>query len=135
MALNRVDQYLFLPGCCGICRSSNLPTLDTGISLDYFNDPNSDNPSAMNILYICADCAVEMARLVLDSRNLELTRLGTNQELSAMVNAFNEANYTLSLRVEELENALRVVNTIKAPRKTETTKSQFKAVSPDEVEI
>lgn len=135
MALNRVDQYLFLPGCCGICRSSNLPTLDTGISLDYFNDPNSDNPSAVNILYICADCAVEMSRLVLDSRNLELNRAGTKQELSEMIDSLNEANHTLSLRIEDLENALRVVNTIKPAKKDDPTKKQFKAVPPSEVEV
>ena len=135
MALNRGDQYLFLPGCCGICRSSNLPTLDTGISLDYFNDPNSDNPSAVNMLYICADCACEMFRMVMDSRSLEMVAAGTREGLENTVAALNEANHQLSLRVEDLENALRVVNTIKPIKDQQPAKKAFKAVSPDEVEV
>ena len=32
-------QYLFLPGVCSLCGSSHLPTIDTGIDLDWQNSP------------------------------------------------------------------------------------------------
>lgn len=131
----KVDHYLYLPGCCGICRGINLPTIDTGIDLDHVNSPDDPNPGANNLLYICADCALEMARTVIDSRNMEMVQAGSNATLQEMVDHLTESNVKLSARVEELENVMRVIGEIKSTPTPESaaTKKQFKVVTPDEV--
>lgn len=131
-----VQNYLYLPGCCYFCRSSNLPAIDTGIDLDHPNDPNSDNPSANTRFYICADCAIELGRMAMDSRGLELVTQGSKAELNGMVDSLAISNVELTARVEELENALRVVNTIKPAPSESPAKKNFKVVAqPGEVEV
>lgn len=71
-----VDNYNYLPGCCWFCRGISTPVIDCEIDLDGVNSPDDDNPSAITRLYVCPDCAIEMARMVAPSRSLELTRLG-----------------------------------------------------------
>lgn len=130
-----VNQYMFLPGCCGFCRSNNLPTIDTGINLDHYNDPNSDNPSADNLLYMCADCAINFAQMVIESRNLEIKQAGSLGTAEAMVDNLNEVNIELAKRIDELENALRVINTVKPTPASSPAKKAFKPVPADEVEV
>lgn len=131
-----VQHYLYLPGCCYMCRSTALPTIDTGIDLDHPNAPDSDNPSANTRFYICADCAVEMARLVADSRDISLARISVMGELNGMVDALAEKNVELAARIEELENALRVVKTIQPAPDSSPAKKNFKVVAqPGEVEV
>lgn len=125
-----VDHYLYLPGCCWICRSVNLPTIDTGIDLDGANSPDDPNPSAITRIYICADCAIEQARMVINSRNMEIVASGSNQVLADMVQSLGEQNSNLVQRIEDLENALRVVNSIPAmPEEVPATKT-FKVEAP-----
>ena len=131
-----VENYLYLPGCCYFCRSSNLPTIDTGIDLDHPNYPNSDNPSANTRFYICADCAIELGRMAMDSRGLELVTQGSKAELSGMVDSLAMSNMELTARVEDLENALRVVNSIKPTPSDIPANRNFKVVAqPGEVEV
>lgn len=132
-----VDHYLYLPGCCGICHGINLPTIDTGIDLDHVNSPDDPNPGANKLLYICADCALEMARMVVESRNLQMVTAGSNQVLSDMIEQLSENNLKLSARNEELENALRVVREVQATPTPEASpaKKQFKVASPKDVEV
>lgn len=129
-----VDHYLYLPGCCWMCRSVNLPTIDTGIDLDGVNNPDDPNPSAITRIYICADCAIEQARMVVGSRNMELVASGSNQILADMVQNLSEQNVNHIARIEELENALRIVRSI--PEKAEEPVSpptSFKVASPKQV--
>jgi hypothetical protein len=130
-----VHNYLFSPGCCGLCRSVNLPTIDTGIDLDYPNNPDDPNPSAMTRFYICADCGIELARMVLPDRNLELTVAGTRGSLEAVQEQLAANNMALSARVEELESALRVVKTIAPAPATEVPAKPFKVAAPKEAKI
>lgn len=132
-----VEHYLYLPGCCGFCHSVNLPTIDTGIDLDHINNPDDPNPGANKLLYVCADCAIEMARMVLESRNLQLVTAGTTQTLADMVQQLSETNLGLAARNEELENALRVVREVQATPAPETapSKKAFKVASPKDVEV
>jgi hypothetical protein len=129
----RVEHYLYLPGCCWSCRSVNLPTIDTGIDLDGVNSPDDPNPSAVTRIYICADCAIEMSRMVLDARNLDLVDAGATNVLNEMVQTLSEQNVQSAARIEELENALRVVKSIPAaPEETPAPKA-FKVATPKEV--
>ena len=130
-----VHIYLFSPGCCGLCRSVNLPTIDTGIDLDYPNSPDDPNPSAMTRFYICADCGIELARMVLPDRSLELNIAGTRGSLEAVQEQLAANNMTLSARVEELESALRVVKTIPAAPATEAPAKPFKVAAPKAAKI
>ena len=130
-----VHNYLFSPGCCGLCRSVNLPTIDTGIDLDYPNSPDDPNPSAMTRFYICADCGIELARMVLPDRNLELTVAGTRGSLEAVQEQLAANNVALSARVEELESALRVVKTIPAALVEEVPAKPFKVAAPKAAKI
>lgn len=123
-----VDHYLYLPGCCWMCRSVNLPTIDTGIDLDGANNPDDPNPSAITRIYICADCAVEQARMVLDSRGLEISAAGSNQTLADMVQSLGDQNVQHVARIEELENALRVVKSI--PTQESAPPASFKVEAP-----
>ena len=129
-----VDHYLYLPGCCWMCRSVNLPTIDTGIDLDGANSPDDPNPSAITRIYVCADCAIEQARMVIGSRGMELIAAGSNQLLADMAQNLSEQNAAHLARIEELENALRIVRTI--PEKSEEPVSpppNFKVASPKQV--
>ncbi len=130
-----VQHYLFSPGCCWMCRSVNLPTIDTGIDLDYPNNPDDPNPSAMTRFYICADCAVELARMVLPDRNLELSIAGTRGGLEAVQEQIATNNVALTARIEELESALRVVKTIPVVPSTEPPAKPFKVAAPKEPKI
>jgi hypothetical protein len=130
-----VHNYLFSPGCCWMCRSVNLPTIDTGIDLDYPNNPDDPNPSAMTRFYICADCAVELSRMVLPDRNLELLPAGTRGSLEAVQEQIAAHNVALSARVEELESALRVVKTIPTSPAAEQTSKPFKVATPKDAKI
>lgn len=125
-----VDHYLYLPGCCWSCRSVNLPTIDTGIDLDGANSPDDPNPSSVTRIYICADCAIEMARMVAGSRNIELGASGANQALADMVQDLGQNNANLAARVEELEGALRVVRSIPVPEPSEEPAPAFKVATP-----
>lgn len=71
-----VDNYNYLPGCCWFCRGVSKPIIDCEIDLDGVNSPDADNPSAITRLYVCADCAIEMGRMVANDRALEFNRLG-----------------------------------------------------------
>lgn len=127
-----VDHYLYLPGCCWMCRSVNLPTIDTGIDLDGANSPDDPNPSAITRIYVCADCAIEQARMVVEHRGMEIVAFGSNQVLADMVQSLSEQNAGLVGRIEDLENALRVVNSIpQMPEEAPATKT-FKVEAPKE---
>lgn len=118
-----------------MCRSINLPTIDTGIDLDYPNSPDDPNPSAMTRFYICADCAVELARMVLPDRSLELNVAGTRGSLEAVQEQIATHNVALSARVDELETALRVVNSITPVPVTALPAKSFKVALPKDVKI
>lgn len=126
----RVDHYLFLPGCCWSCRSVNLPTIDTGIDLDGVNSPDDPNPSSVTRIYFCADCAIEMARMVTDSRGLEIVAEGSNRVLAEMVQSLSDQNIASTERIAELENALRVVKSIQPPPEAEPAAKTFKVETP-----
>ena len=130
-----VHNYLYSPGCCWMCRSVNMPTIDTGIDLDHPNSPDDDNPSANKRFYICADCGVELARMVLEYRNLELITAGSNQVLAEMVETLTSKNLEFVTRINELEAALRVVKTIPAAPDEVANKKTFKVVVPKEVDL
>lgn len=129
-----VNHYLYLPGCCGLCNSSNLPTIDTGISLDWPNSPDSPNPSANTQFYVCADCAIELARMVVADRGLTLVKDDAVPVLNEMVANLSQQNVDLAARMEELENALRVVQSIKPAPASSPAKKNFKVVSNPEGE-
>lgn len=135
-----VESYFFSPGCCAFCHSSNLPTIDTGQDMDRNNSPDDDNPSAINRVYICADCAINFASLTLYSRGLELVNSVLFAEMRRTIATLSENNLTKQQSIEKLEMALTVVREVndssKAPiQKTEAIapveKAQFKtAVAP-----
>lgn len=130
-----VHNYLYSPGCCWMCRSINMPTIDTGIDLDHPNSPDDDNPSANKRFYICADCAVELSRMVLEYRNLDLVASGSNQVLAEMVQTLTTKNVDLASRIEELESTLRILKTIPAAPEEVVNKKTFKVVVPKEVDL
>lgn len=124
-----VEQYLFLPGCCEFCHSSNLPTIDTGHDLDRANDPNDPNPSAMYRLYICADCAVNFAGLVAHRRGLKLVQEIWVDEMTATIENLTRNNLEKQNQIEELSQALRVVKAVNQVTENPTqTSSKFKVV-------
>ena len=119
-----------------MCRIINLPVIDTGKDLDRANDPNDPNPSAISRLYICADCALELARMVKDSRGLDIVKAGSVPVIQNMIDELSNMNVELTVRVEDLENALRVVKTIQpAAPASSPAKKNFKVVTPDEVDV
>jgi len=118
-----------------MCRGINLPTIDTGIDLDYPNNPDDPNPSAMTRFYICADCAVELTRMVLPDRNLELSVAGTRGSLEAVQEQIAAHNVALAARVEELESALRVVKAISPAPASESPAKPFKVATPKDAKI
>lgn len=136
-----VSQYLYLPGCCTFCRSNNLPVIDTEMDLDHPNDPNDPNPSAIRRLYICADCALEFARLVKDDRGIEFQKAGFTATVESMIEGLTNSNIELSRRVNDLEGALRIVKSIsqeEPPASAAPPTRNFKVVvnpKDDEVEV
>lgn len=108
-----VDHYNFLPGQCAMCGSSNLPAIDTGIDLDWQNNPNDDNPSAMRRFYICADCAINLAMMVADRRGVEVVQRDTVVDLKARAQEIAERNVELFERLQNLESALRVIESVR----------------------
>ena len=119
-----VDNYNYLPGCCWICRGIAKPILDLEIDLDGVNSPDSDNPSAITRLYVCADCAIEMGRTMAASRSLELVRLGELAQANRVANELAARAETAETRLEQIAGAIADV----ASRKAETAGS---AVVPD----
>lgn len=103
-----VDQYMYLPGCCTFCNSSNLPTIDTGFDLDWPNSPDDPNPSANRRLYVCADCAINFADMVKSARNIELKPAGTLGAMQQTMDDLAKHNVELSMRLAELEQAIVV---------------------------
>lgn len=97
-----VDNYNYLPGCCWICRGVAKPIIDMEQDLDGHNSPDDPNPSAVTRLYICADCALELARMVAPSRSVEMNRLG---ELAQAHKVANE----LVDRAEQAESRLAMI--------------------------
>lgn len=107
-----VDHYNFLPGMCSLCMGSNLPAIDTGIDLDWENSPHDENPSAIRRFYICADCAVNLAVLVADRRNLEITQAGTVMDLKTTAEEIGRRNAELYERLQSLEAAITLIKTV-----------------------
>jgi hypothetical protein len=128
-----VEQYLYLPGCCGFCHSSNLPVIDTGHDLDRVNDPNDPNPSAIYRLYICADCAVSFTQLVADRRGVRVVQQVWAEEMENNIETLTRNNLEKQNQIDEMSQALRVVkmiNEVKEDQKPVVGK--FKVVtSPD----
>ena len=130
-----VDNYLYSPGCCGLCRSINKPTIDTGIDLDHPNSPDDPNPSAMSRFYMCADCAVELSRMVLEHRGLALVKVESVSESKETIDLLSAKNVELTGRIEELESALRIVKTIPAAPEEVVPKKNFKVAAPKDVDL
>ena len=103
-----VDQYMYLPGCCTFCNSSNLPTIDTGYDLDWQNAPEDPNPSANRRLYVSADSAINFADMVKSARNIELKPAGTLGAMQETMDNLAKHNVELSMRLAELEQAIAV---------------------------
>lgn len=97
-----VDNYNYLPGCCWFCRGVSKPIIDCEIDLDGVNSPDADNPSAITRLYVCADCALEMGRMVASARSLEFNRMGELAQARRV--ADEQAN-----RAEEAEERLAAI--------------------------
>jgi hypothetical protein len=97
-----VDNYNYLPGCCWFCRGVSKPIIDCEIDLDGVNSPDSDNPSAITRLYVCADCAIEMGRMVANGRALEFNRMGELAQAHRVANEQAE-------RAEIAEERLAVI--------------------------
>jgi hypothetical protein len=123
-----VNHYLYLPGSCLFCRSSNLPVIDTGQDLDWPNDPNSPNPSANTRLYICADCGIELARMVMDTRGLTIVKDDVIPELKSTIDALSKNNVDLAQRNEDLENTMRILATVPPQPQESPAKKTFKVV-------
>lgn len=107
-----VDHYHYLPGSCTLCRSSNLPTVDTNVDLDWPNTPDEPNPSANRRLYICADCCLNLANMVKESRGIELKPAQNYQLLEELNQQLANRNTVLTNRITDLETALSVVNSV-----------------------
>ena len=94
-----VDNYNYLPGCCWICRGVAKPIIDMELDLDGHNSPEDANPSAITRLYICADCGLELARMVASSRAIEMHRYG---EFAAMERLAKEMGDRAEIAEERL---------------------------------
>lgn len=94
-----VDNYNYLPGCCWICRGVAKPIIDMELDLDGHNSPEDANPSANTRLYICADCALELARMVAPARAVSMHRYG---ELEAMTKLATEMGDRAEIAEERL---------------------------------
>lgn len=129
-----VHHYNFLPGCCTLCNSSNLPAIDTGYDLDWPNAPDDPNPSANRRLYICADCALTLADMVRDHRGIELRPMNAYKVLEELSQGLSNMNKALKDRVEELENTIAVIKAVNVtpviPADTRQDITDFKVVPP-----
>lgn len=130
-----VDHYNYLPGACGLCRSSNLPAIDTNVDLDWPNAPDAPNPSANHRLYICADCCLNLAMMVKESRNIEIVVAESYRLLQNINQELSNKNINLYTRINELETALTVVrevNNIALPveESLNTDTASFKVATP-----
>lgn len=114
-----VDNYNYLPGCCWFCRGISTPVIDCEIDLDGVNSPDDDNPSAITRLYVCPDCAIEMARMVAPSRSLELTRLGELGMANRVANELAQQYEAAETRLAAIADAISRVTS----RKVETAGS------------
>ena len=126
-----VDSYFFLPGCCWLCRSVNTPVIDTGMDLDGINSPDDPNPSANSRFYVCADCALEMARMVSSSRNIEFSTAGSLEGINETNQILADSNLKLTERIEELEAALRTVVSIPPFPQEASPKKSFPVSNPE----
>ena len=131
-----VDHYNFLPGQCALCGSSNLPAIDTGVDLDWQNNPHDDNPSAMRRFYICADCAINLAIMVADRRGVAVVQADTVSGLKAQAQEIAERNAELFERQQKLEAALLTIQSLRdQPKEAYTAKedveiTQFAVAQP-----
>lgn len=114
-----VENYNYLPGCCWFCRGVATPTIDCEMDLDGVNSPDDINPSAITRLYICPDCALEMARMVAASRSLELTRLGELGMANRVANELAQQYEAAQAHLDAIADAISRV----ASRKEETAGS------------
>jgi hypothetical protein len=114
-----VQHYLYLPGCCAFCRSSNLPTIDTRMDLDGHNSPDDPNPSAVQRMYVCADCALNLATLVADSRGIKLVTEIWYQEMTANAENLARQNLEKQRELDELKAAISVIKIVNDEKKTE----------------
>lgn len=120
-----VDNYNYLPGCCWFCRGVAKPIIDCEIDLDGINSPDADNPSAITRLYVCADCALEMGRMVANSRALEFNRMGELAQANRVAVEQSERAEIAEERLASIAGAIADV----ASRKTGTAGS---VTVPDE---
>ena len=107
-----VDNYNYLPGCCWICRGVAKPIIDMELDLDGHNSPEDANPSAITRLYICADCAIEIGRMMVNSRSLELTKMG---ELSLYKAVSDELASQIEVLEDKLESIASAINGVGTP--------------------
>jgi len=114
-----VDNYNYLPGCCWFCRGVSTPTIDCEMDLDGVNSPDDINPSAITRLYICPDCAIEMARMVAPTRSLELTRLGELGMANRVASELSQQYEAAEAKLAAIADAISRV----ASRKVETAGS------------
>lgn len=99
-----VDNYNYLPGCCWICRGVAKPIIDMELDLDGQTSPDDPNPSGITRLYICADCAVEIGRMMSEHRGLELNKMGD-------LGLYRRVADELNAQIEELETKLASIAT------------------------
>jgi len=129
-----VHHYNYLPGCCTLCNSSNLPAIDTGYDLDWQNAPDDPNPSANRRLYICADCAITLADMVRDARGIELRPIDAYKVLEELSQGLSGMNKVLKDRVDELENTIAIIKAVNTtpviPADTASNVTDFKVVPP-----
>lgn len=102
-----VDNYNYLPGCCWICRGVAKPIIDMEMDLDGHNSPDDPNPSSNTRLYVCADCAVELGRLMAPHRGLELNKIG---ELGLFKRVSDELAEQVDLLETKLESIASAIN-------------------------
>lgn len=127
-----VDHYLYLPGSCGFCRSSNLPVIDTGQDLDRVNDPNDPNPSAIYRLYICADCAVNFAILVSEHRGIRVVQQVWTEEVERNIELLTKSNLEKQNQIDEMSHAIKTLMAVNGAKEVPASMSKFKVVtSPD----
>lgn len=102
-----VDNYNYLPGCCWICRGVAKPIIDMELDLDGHTTPEDANPSGITRLYICADCAVEIGRMMSASRGLELNKMG---ELALYKAVSDELAQQIDVLEDKLESIASAIN-------------------------
>lgn len=107
-----VQHYLYLPGCCAFCRSSNLPTIDTQLDLDGHNSPDDPNPSAVQRMYICADCAVNLASMVIADRGQKIVTEIWFDVMQSNLENLSRSNLEKQREIDDLRHALTVVRTV-----------------------